>query len=196
MAGRLRDIMVAALGLLGLSWLFLLIVLLLALTQKRIFFRQERTGFRERPFHMIKFSTLRDILPGEREEDNQRYRLTPVGRILRRLSLDELPQLWNVLIGEMSLVGPRPLIHDYLPLYSEAQKQRFTVRPGITGWAQVNGRNAISFTERFRLDVWYVQNQSFLLDLKILSKTFTALFRRGEVYANAQTTMDRFDGKN
>lgn len=196
MAGRLRDIVVATLGLLGLSWLFLLIVLLLALTQKRIFFRQQRTGYRERPFFMVKFSTLRDILPGEREEDHQRYRLTPMGRILRRLSLDELPQLWNVLLGEMSLVGPRPLIHDYLPLYSDTQKKRFTVRPGITGWAQVHGRNAISFTERFRLDVWYVEHRSFWLDVKILGKTFAALFRRGEVYADGENTMARFDGGN
>jgi lipopolysaccharide/colanic/teichoic acid biosynthesis glycosyltransferase len=184
------------LGLLGLSWLFLLIVLLLAFTQKRVFFRQKRTGFRERPFYMVKFSTLRDIRAGEREEDNQRFRLTPVGRILRRLSLDELPQLWNVLLGEMSLVGPRPLIHDYLPIYSKEQKQRFTVRPGITGWAQVNGRNAITFTERFKRDVWYVQHRSFWLDMKIMGKTFVAIFRRGEVYADANTTMERFDGAN
>lgn len=196
MVFRIRDIVLALLGLLALSWLFLLIGLLLALTQKRVLFFQKRTGYRQQPFTLIKFSTLRDILPGEREEDDQRKRLTPLGRILRRLSLDELPQLWNVLRGEMSLIGPRPLLHDYLPLYSKEQKRRFLVRPGITGWAQINGRNRISFTERFALDIWYVDHRSQALDLKILWLTATRFLRKNEVYANSDTTSPRFDGTN
>lgn len=169
---------------------------LLALTQQRVFFVQERTGYRGKPFWLIKFSTLRDILPGEREEDDQRKRLTILGRFLRKFSFDELPQLWNVLKGEMSIVGPRPLIHEYLDLYSTEQRRRFEVRPGITGWAQVNGRNAISFTERFQLDVWYVQNRSILLDLKIIWKTLTKALSGKDVFMNEKTTSAKFDGKN
>lgn len=196
MSYRLRDILLSLIGLLLSSPIFLVLFPLLALTQQRVFFIQERTGWKGRPFHLIKFSTLRDIVPGEREEDDQRKRLTPIGKVLRRLSLDELPQLWNVLKGDMSLIGPRPLIHDYWPLYSEEQKRRFQVRPGITGWAQVHGRNAISFTQRFELDVWYVTHRSHLLDLKIIGHTLSqALSGRG-VYANAETTAERFDGRN
>ncbi|MEM1000143.1 MAG: sugar transferase [Bacteroidota bacterium] len=196
LAARLRDIAIAVLGLIGLSWLFLLIALVLALSQKRVFFRQVRTGYRERPFTLIKFSTLRDILPGEREEDNQRARLTPVGRFLRRYSLDELPQLWHVLTGKMSLVGPRPLLHEYLPLYRPEQKRRFTVRPGITGWAQVNGRNALTFTARFALDVWYIEHRSFRLDLQILARTFRQARQSQGIYATSETTSERFNGRN
>lgn len=196
MAYRLRDIGVALLVLVALSWLFLLIVMALAITQKRIFFTQERTGKGDRPFTLIKFSTLRDILPGEREEDSQRYRLTSVGALLRKTSLDELPNLFNVLAGQMSLVGPRPLLHDYLPLYSAEQRLRHTVLPGITGWAQVNGRNALSFTDRFKLDIWYVQHRSFGLDLKILWMTLGRVFRAGGVYVDGENTSPRFDGKN
>lgn len=193
---RLRDIGVAVLVLLLASWLFLLIMLALAITQKRVFFTQIRTGMGEKPFTLIKFSTLRDILQGEKEEDTQRYRLTPVGALLRKTSLDELPNLFNVLAGQMSLVGPRPLLHDYLPLYSEEQQLRHTVRPGITGWAQVNGRNALSFTERFKLDVWYVRNRTFGLDLKILWMTLGRVFRAGGVYVDGENTSPRFDGHN
>lgn len=193
---RLRDILLATLALAIFSWLFLLIVIALAITQGKVFFTQIRTGKGEKPFRLIKFSTLRDIGPGEREEDDQRYRLTPVGKLIRRFSLDEFPNLINVITGEMSLVGPRPLIHDYLPLYSPEQKKRFQVRPGITGWAQVNGRNAITFTERFRLDVWYVENRSISLDFKIIGKTFSRIFSGKGVYADDQTTMPRFDGTN
>lgn len=196
MSYRLRDILLSLLGLLLSSPIFLIVIPLLALTQQRVFFIQERTGLKGRPFRLVKFSTLRDIVPGEREEDDQRKRLTPIGRMLRRLSLDELPQLWNVLKGDMSLVGPRPLIHDYWPLYSDLQKRRFEVRPGITGWAQVHGRNAISFTQRFELDAWYVTHQSHLLDLRIMVRTASqALLGRG-VYATADTTAERFDGTN
>ena len=183
-------------ALLVLGWLFVIICIALALTQKRVFFVQERTGYRGKVFRLIKFSTLRDILPGEREEDDQRKRLTPVGKLLRRVSLDELPQLFNVIAGQMSLVGPRPLIHQYWNLYSNEQKRRFEVRPGITGWAQVKGRNALTYTERFKLDVWYVDNQSFGLDARILFMTLGKMFSGRGVYANEQTTSALFDGTN
>lgn len=178
------------------SGVFLLIMALLALTQKRVFFRQERTGKDGKPFILIKFSTLRDILPGEEEYEDQQKRLTPVGKILRKLSLDELPQLFNVLKGEMSLVGPRPLLPEYLSLYSTEQKKRFQVLPGITGWAQIHGRNRISFTRRFEYDVWYVDNRSFWLDLKILLLTPLQVFKTREVFQNENTTMEKFDGTN
>ncbi len=196
MVYRLRDVVLSVLVLAVLSWLFVLICLALLVSQQRVFFIQERTGHRGKPFKLIKFSTLRDILPGEREEDNQRKRLTPVGRWLRRLSLDELPQLFNVIGGSMSLVGPRPLIHQYWTLYSEEQKRRFEVLPGITGWAQIKGRNTISFTERFKLDVWYVDRKSFGLDLKILLITVGKLFSGKGVYADEENTASLFDGSN
>ena len=196
MAYRLRDIVLAILGLLGFSWLILLLIPILALSQERTFFIQERTGWRGVPFKLIKFSTLRDIRAGEREEDNQQGRLTAVGKFLRRFSLDEIPQLINVLKGDMSLVGPRPFIHEYWPIYSEAQKQRFEVKPGITGWAQINGRNAITFNERFKLDAWYIENRSFGLDLKIIFKTAGKAFGGSDVYANTATTSEKFNGTN
>ena len=196
MGYRVRDIGLSLMLLVAFSGVFLLVCLLLWLTQERIFFIQERTGFQKRPFTMIKFSTLRDILPGELEEDDQRIRLTPVGKVLRRLSLDELPQLWNVLRGEMSLVGPRPFLHEYLELYSETQKQRFHVRPGITGWAQVNGRNTISFSERIDLDLWYIEHRSFRLDLKILRRSVGHVLFGYGVYTDGKTTSKKFDGKN
>ena len=193
---RLRDILLSVMALLLSSWLFALICLALALTQQRVFFVQERTGFKGAPFKLVKFSTLRDIGPGEREEDDQRARLTVVGRWLRRLSLDELPQLWNVLRGDMSLVGPRPLLHEYLPLYSERHLGRFAVRPGITGWAQVKGRNALRFLERFELDLEYLERRSFAFDLKIMWLTVARVFSGGGVYADERTTAEKFDGTN
>lgn len=196
MSYRLRDCLLAALGILVLLLPMGLIAVALACTQERVLFGQLRTGYRGRPFTMYKFSTLRDVLPHEREEDAQRYRLTPVGRWLRRFSLDELPQLWHVLRGDMALVGPRPLIHDYLPLYSPEQRRRFAVRPGITGWAQVRGRNSLSFTERFALDVWYVDHRSHWLDLRILSMTAGRALGGKGVYVDDVTTAARFDGSN
>lgn len=196
MSYRIRDSLIALIALLLLALPMALIALLLACTQQRVLFAQERTGYRGRPFRMYKFSTLRDILPHEREEDAQRYRLTPVGRWLRRFSLDELPQLWHVLVGEMALVGPRPLIHEYLPLYSPEQLRRFEVRPGITGWAQVRGRNSLSFTERFALDVWYVDHRSHWLDLRIIGLTAAKALRGKDVYVDGETTAVRFDGRN
>jgi sugar transferase EpsL len=196
MAYRLRDIVLALIGLLACSWLFLLLIPILAISQERIFFIQQRTGLHKQPFFLIKFSTLRDIVEGEKEEDNQQARLTVVGKILRRLSFDEIPQLINVLKGDMSLVGPRPFIHEYLPLYTEQQSKRFDVRPGITGWAQINGRNQISFTERIELDLWYISNRSLGLDFKIMFKTFLKAFGGKGVYINAETTAEKFDGTN
>ncbi|MEL7531433.1 MAG: sugar transferase [Bacteroidota bacterium] len=193
---RLRDILIASIGLLLLSPLILLIVLALWLTQGKVFFRQMRPGKKEKPFLLIKFSTLYDRKPGEDEAANQKARLTPLGKYLRVSSLDEIPQLWNVLKGEMSLVGPRPLLMEYLPLYTQSERQRHSVLPGITGWAQINGRNSISFKEKFALDLWYVQNRSFWLDLKIMALTFWKIFRPKDVYVNQQTTAEKYDGTN
>ncbi len=179
-----------------LSPLFLLVILALAITQKKVFFRQRRPGLHEQPFWLIKFSTLYDAPPGWYEYERQQERLTPVGKYLRKWSLDELPQLWNVMRGEMSLVGPRPLLMSYLPLYSPQQRKRHEVLPGITGWAQVRGRNALSFTARFEYDVWYVDHKSFSLDLKILLFTVKQVFKTREVYVDDQTTSPLFDGTN
>ena len=193
---RFRDIVLSVFGLLFLSPVLVLITLSLALSQQHVFFRQQRPGRFKKPFVLIKFSTLRDILPGEKEEDNQQYRLTPVGRWLRRFSLDEIPQLINVLKGEMSLVGPRPLLMEYLPLYSTEDLGRFEVLPGITGWAQVNGRNNLSFKQRFALDLWYVRNKTFFLDLKILWLTLGQAILGTGVYADDKTSSEKFNGRN
>lgn len=196
MSYRIRDIVLAFIGLILLSPVVVLIILLLACTQKRIFFVQKRPGLHGHPFLMYKFSTLYDVAPGEEEAVLQRERLTPIGKFLRPSSLDELPQLINVLKGEMSLVGPRPLLMEYYPLYSEEQQRRHSVRPGITGCAQVQGRNTISFSRRFEYDCWYVDHQSHLLDLKILAMTCLKVFRHKEVYTNSETTAPKFDGTN
>lgn len=193
---RIRDIFLSIIVLACVSWLFVLIIVALFLSQKRVFFVQERTGFNCRPFRLIKFSTLHDAAPGVPEEQDQKSRLTAIGRILRRFSLDELPQLFNVISGTMSLVGPRPLIHEYLPLYSEEDKGRFRVRPGITGWAQVKGRNALTFKARFQLDNWYIEHRSFWLDIRIFWLTFLGIFRGKDVYVDEQTTAYKFDGTN
>lgn len=193
---QIRDILLSIIVLACFFWLFIFIMIALFLSQKKVFFVQERTGYQARPFRLIKFSTLRDAAPGVPEEQDQKARLTAVGRILRRLSLDELPQLFNVIGGSMSLVGPRPLLHEYLPLYSEEDKGRFRVRPGITGWAQVRGRNAIPFKERFRLDNWYIEHRSFWLDIRILWYTFLNIFRGRDVYVDERTTAYKFDGTN
>ncbi len=159
-----------------------------------IFFTQTRPGQHGKPFTIIKFRTMTDA----RDDDGvllpDAHRLTRFGRFLRTTSLDELPELWNVVKGEMSLVGPRPLLMEYLPLYSPQQARRQDVRPGITGWAQVNGRNAISWNEKFKLDTWYVNNQSFLLDMKILFLTVKRVFQRHGISADGEVTMPRFKG--
>jgi sugar transferase EpsL len=174
----------------------LLIMLLLWLSQRRVFFAQQRPGLNEKPFYLLKFSTLRDAKHGEAEKDNQQARLTPLGRWLRRWSLDELPQLLNVLRGNMSLVGPRPLLMEYLPLYSPEARRRHSVKPGITGWAQVRGRNRLRFQERFALDLWYIEHRSHALDLYILWLTLWKVIRREGIYSDDNTTSPAFDGSN
>ncbi len=159
-----------------------------------VFFRQTRPGLNGKPFEMVKFRTMRDAYDENGLSLPDSVRMTPFGRFLRATSLDELPELWNVLKGEMSLVGPRPLLMEYLPLYNEEQRRRHEVRPGITGWAQVNGRNAISWEEKFKLDVWYVDNQSFWLDLKILFLTIQKVFIRDGISAQGEVTMPKFTG--
>lgn len=161
-----------------------------------VFFRQVRPGIEGRPFNMVKFRTMTDergpdgaLLP-----DDQR--LTALGAWLRSTSLDELPELFNVLKGDMSLVGPRPLLMDYLSLYNDRQARRHEVRPGITGWAQINGRNALSWEEKFELDVWYVDNQSLWLDIKILFKTVLQVLKRDGISHGEEATMPRFKGSN
>ena len=160
------------------------------------FFKQIRPGKNGKLFTIYKFKTMRDTRDdhGNLLADNQR--LTTIGKIFRNLSLDELPQLWNILKGEMSFVGPRPLLPEYLPLYNLEQQKRHWVKPGITGWAQVNGRNAISWQQKFKYDIWYVEHQRFKLDIKILFMTINKIFHTQEVNASNQITMDRFDGNN
>ena len=157
-------------------------------------FRQTRPGKDGKPFQMIKFRTMKDAVDSAGNPLPDAERMTPFGQFLRASSLDELPELWNVLKGEMSLVGPRPLLMEYLPLYSKEQYRRHEVRPGVTGWAQVNGRNAISWEDKFKLDVWYVDNQSFLLDLKILFLTVKKVLVRDGISGEGEATMSKFTG--
>lgn len=158
------------------------------------FFRQMRPGLHGKPFKMVKFRTMTDAVGPDGALLPDADRLTSFGRFLRASSLDELPGLWNVLKGDMSLVGPRPLLMEYLPLYSPEQARRHEVRPGITGWAQVNGRNAISWDDKFRLDVWYVDHRSLWLDLKILWLTVKKVLLRDGISAAGEATMSRFTG--
>lgn len=159
-----------------------------------VIFRQQRPGRDGRPFQMLKFRTMRDAVGGDGRPLADAERLTDLGRFLRASSLDELPELWNVLTGEMSLVGPRPLLMDYLPLYDAQQARRHEVRPGVTGWAQVNGRNALTWSEKFALDVWYVDNRSLWLDFRILFMTANKVLRRDGISAAGEATMPRFEG--
>ena len=159
-----------------------------------ILFKQTRPGLYGEPFEMIKFRTMLDAYDDEGNPLPNEQRHTKFGNFLRSTSLDELPELWNVLKGDMSLVGPRPLLMDYLPLYNEEQARRHNVRPGVTGWAQVNGRNAISWEEKFKLDTWYVDNQSLLLDLKIIFMTLKKVVVKEGVNASDNVTMARFTG--
>ena len=159
-----------------------------------VLFCQTRPGLNAKPFQMIKFRTMRDTTDAKGNPLPDSERMTGFGSFLRASSLDELPELWNVLKGDMSLVGPRPLLVEYLPLYSPEQSRRHELRPGVTGWAQVNGRNALSWEERFRLDVWYVDNQSFWLDLKILFMTVKRVLVREGISAEGEATMPKFTG--
>lgn len=160
------------------------------------FFTQERPGLHGKIFKIYKFKTMNDASDGSGNLLPDSERLTPVGSFIRKLSLDELPQLWNVLKGDMSLIGPRPLLPQYLPLYSEEQARRHDVRPGITGWAQVNGRNAISWTQKFVLDCYYVDNISFAFDIKILFMTIKKVIIREGISQEGNATMEFFDGTN
>ncbi len=161
-----------------------------------IFFYQKRPGLDGKPFNMIKFRTMLDSVDNHGLPLPDVQRMTKLGFFLRKTSLDELPELWNVLKGDMSLVGPRPLLMEYLPLYSEEQYRRHEVRPGITGWAQINGRNAISWEDKFKLDVWYVDNRSFWLDIKILFLTVKKVLVRDGITGGGEATMSRFTGNS
>lgn len=192
---RLFDFAFALLGLIALALpLLILIVLVRRKLGSPVFFRQVRPGLDGKPFEMVKFRTMTD----ERSPDGQlqpdAVRLTAFGRFLRSTSLDELPELWNVLKGDMSLVGPRPLLMEYLPLYTSEQARRHEMRPGVTGWAQINGRNAISWEEKFELDVWYVDHQSLWLDIKILWLTVKKVLVRDGISAAGEATMSKFTG--
>lgn len=192
---RFIDLGTALLGLIALSPVLLILMILVRLKLgSPIFFTQERPGLHGKPFKMVKFRTMTDARDAEGNLLPDSVRLTRFGRFLRSTSLDELPELWNVLKGEMSLVGPRPLLMEYLPRYTSEQARRHEVRPGITGWAQVNGRNAISWEAKFQYDVWYVDNQSFWLDLKILLLTIKKVFVREGISAMGDATMPKFTG--
>lgn len=195
MIKRIFDFFGAALGLIILSPMLAVI----AWRVRRnigspVLFRQQRAGFNGKPFELIKFRTMRDTVDQNGDLLPDSERLTDVGIRIRSSSLDELPELWNVLKGDMSLVGPRPLLMEYLPLYSKEQARRHDVRPGLTGWAQINGRNAISWDEKFALDIWYVENQSLLLDLKVVWMTIYKVWRREGISAASEATMPKFSG--
>jgi lipopolysaccharide/colanic/teichoic acid biosynthesis glycosyltransferase len=192
---RLFDISVAGVALVLLSPLLLIVALAVRLTMGRpVLFRQRRPGLHGEPFELVKFRTMRQPSGADIAVAEDELRLTRLGRFLRASSLDELPELWNVLKGEMSLVGPRPLLMQYLPLYTPEQARRHDVRPGLTGWAQVNGRNALSWEEKFALDLWYVDNCSLLLDLRILLLTVWRVLRPSGIAAEGSATMPEFTG--
>jgi len=160
------------------------------------FFSQSRPGKHGKLFTIYKLKTMRDTRSDSGDLLPDKQRTTPIGSIIRKLSLDELPQLWNILKGDMSFVGPRPLLPEYLPLYNKEQEKRHEVKPGITGWAQVNGRNTISWKQKFDYDLWYIQHQSFILDIRILGMTLTKVFKTKDVNATGQITMEPFNGNN
>lgn len=192
---RLMDILLSALALILLSPV-------IAWTSWKVrkhlgapvVFRQSRPGLNAKPFELVKFRSMRDATDSAGNPLPDAERMTPFGHFLRASSLDELPELWSVLKGDMSLVGPRPLLNEYLPLYSAEQARRHDVRPGITGWAQVNGRNSLSWEEKFKLDVWYVDNHSVWLDIKILFMTVKKVLIREGISADGEVTMSKFSG--
>lgn len=197
MIKRLLDIIIASTALLLLSPIYLLV----AYKVKKnlgspVLFRQVRPGLHGKPFEMIKFRTMRDAVDAQGNPLPDSERLTPFGQMLRATSLDEMPELWNVIKGDMSVVGPRPLLMEYLPLYSPAQAKRHNVRPGMTGHAQVNGRNAIGWDEKFKLDTWYVENQSTWLDFKIMFKTVHKVLSKDDISAEGEATMSKFTGSS
>lgn len=197
MSKRFFDTAVSVIGL----TLLIPVIFIVAIQIRRklgapIFFHQTRPGKGGKPFEMIKFRTMRDAFDEDGNPLPDSERITSFGRFLRSTSLDELPELWNVVKGDMSLVGPRPLLMEYLPLYSKEQFRRHNVRPGVTGWAQVNGRNAISWEDKFKLDVWYVDNRSLWLDIKILFMTIKKVFAREGISASDHVTTEKFKGSD
>ncbi|RZK40219.1 MAG: sugar transferase [Pedobacter sp.] len=194
---RFFDIIISLIGLIILSPVFIFVTIgLYFANDGKPFFFQARPGLKAKIFNIIKFKTMND----KKNEDGvllpDNVRLTPIGSFVRKTSLDEIPQLINVLKGDMSLIGPRPLLPQYLPLYNDIQKDRHLVRPGITGWAQVNGRNAISWNRKFELDLYYVNHCSFILDMKIVYLTFVKVFKRSGINASDGVTMEAFNGNN
>ncbi|MCC7087357.1 MAG: sugar transferase [Pirellulales bacterium] len=190
---RLLDLGLAVPGTVAvLPIMVLTAIVVRACLGKGVLFRQPRPGLHGKPFTVLKFRTMLDARDRGGQLLSDAERLTSIGRWLRALSLDELPQLWNVLRGDLSLVGPRPLLMQYLPRYSPEQARRHEVRPGITGWAQINGRNAITWDDKFRLDVWYVDHLSFWLDLRIILRTFWQVIKRANISADSHATMPEF----
>ena len=195
MIKRGMDILGAAVGLVLFSPLLLMLWFLIRRDMgATVLFRQIRPGKDGRPFEMFKFRSMKDAHGPDGTLLPDAERITPLGRKLRSSSADELPELWNVLKGDMSLVGPRPLLMEYLPLYSSEQARRHEVRPGVTGWAQINGRNSLSWEEKFDLDVWYVDNRTIWLDIKIIWMTIGRVFQRDGISAAGEATMSRFTG--
>lgn len=195
MLKRLLDIIIASIALILLSPLYAFV----AYKVKKnlgspVLFRQVRPGLNGKPFEMIKFRTMKDAVDAQGNPLPDSERLTPFGKMLRSTSLDEMPELWNVIKGDMSIVGPRPLLMEYLPLYNAEQAKRHNVRPGMTGHAQVNGRNAISWEEKFKLDTWYVENQSIWLDFKIMLKTVKKVIAKDDINEAGEVTMTKFTG--
>ena len=194
---RSIDFLFALTVFVSLSPILLIVAILLWINNKgRVFFIQERPGKNEKLFKVIKFKTMNDRRDEHGKLLPDKIRLTPVGKFIRTTSLDELPQMINVLKGDMSLIGPRPLLPKYLPLYNQQQERRHDVRPGITGWAQVNGRNAISWQKKFEYDVWYVDNLGFLLDVKIVWLTIIKIFKREGITEQGSATISAFNGNN
>ncbi|MFC1395850.1 sugar transferase [Acinetobacter junii] len=197
MLKRLLDIVIASIALVLLSPLYFYV----AYKVKKnlgspVLFRQVRPGLHGKPFEMIKFRTMKDALDEQGNPLPDSERLTPFGKMLRSTSLDEMPELWNVIKGDMSVVGPRPLLMEYLPLYNKEQAKRHDVRPGMTGHAQVNGRNAIGWDEKFKLDTWYVENQSVWLDFKIMLKTVKKVIAKDDINEAGEATMSKFTGSS
>ena len=194
---RLFDIVASASGLIFLSPIFLILIYLIRKNLgEPVFFTQDRPGKDGKPFKMIKFRSMRDAVDKDGNPLPDSERLTPFGKKLRATSLDELPELWNVLKGDMSLVGPRPLLMSYLPLYNEFQNRRHEMKPGVTGWAQVNGRNVLSWDEKFAHDIWYIDHYSFWLDMKILFLTVKKVFIKEGISAEGEATMPYFTGND
>ena len=194
---RIIDFFIALIGFIVLSPIFIFVTIgLYFANQGKPFFFQKRPGKNEKIFSIIKFKTMNDKKDANGNLLSDAERLTPIGAFVRKTSLDEIPQLINVLKGDMAIIGPRPLLPQYLPLYSESQKRRHNVRPGITGWAQVNGRNAISWTKKFELDVWYVDHVSFATDVNVFFTTFKKVFKSEGISQEGQATMEAFNGKN